>query len=87
MKGEERCRSGKESRALEMAMSGGLLLCCREKRGYSVYRLAVLNESAKRGYGIMLDILGGGSSVSDNCGVDDTLYLSESDFTVEDDCF
>lgn len=35
----------------------------------------------------MLDIPGGGSSVSDNCGVDDTLYLSESDFTVEDDCF
>lgn len=34
----------------------------------------------------MLDILGGGSSVSDNCRVDDTLYLSESDFTVEDDC-
>ena len=31
----------------------------------------------------MLDILGGGSSVSDNCGVDDTLYLSESDFTIE----
>ena len=57
LKGEERCRSGKESRALEMAMSGGLLLCCREKRGYSVYRLAVLNESAKRGYGIMLVLL------------------------------
>ncbi|MBE5063444.1 hypothetical protein INF30_09220 [Lachnospiraceae bacterium DSM 108991] len=54
MKGEERCRPEKESRALEMDTSGGLLLCCTEKRGYSVYRLAVLNESAKRGYKLIL---------------------------------